>query len=283
MVDLLTFLFLGIYGRLISYIPDPLRSFIGYLLAELALTTELGTRVERGVRRLAEVYPGAQCANIRVLVRQHVRFLVDVFNDMLYLRYHHNPLPRVLARVRMEGKECLDEALKGGRGAILCSLHMGNFLWSTTYLASIYRIHLVVRGESNPRWEAFANGMRLRFGIKTIYAEGGARKIRSALKNGEVVIFVIDQYILPFFHGPNHPFRGIISRIARIAGSPVISFVTLQQGKDIIIHFDPPLQDPLAEHLEGIIREQIGAYPHLWFWWRRVGKVKRGERTRRQR
>jgi len=118
--------------------------------------------------------------------------------------------------------------------------------------------------------------MRNKMGIKSIYSEGGALKIKERLKQGELVAFVIDQYSLPFFYGPDHPLKEIVPRVAQMTGAPVIPFYTLQEGRDIIVRFLPPLQEISPSVLEGMLMQMIRENPHLWFWWRRLGKIKRG-------
>jgi lauroyl/myristoyl acyltransferase len=271
---MIAFFFLGIYGRIIAYLPPWCVSLLGALLTKAALATSLRDRVERGMRKfsLAKDY------DIEDLAKRHIRFLVDVFHNMLYLRYHHHPLSRVIDRVKPEGDEYLRQAVKKTGGVLLCSLHLGDFLWSISYLASGYPANLLVRGESNPRWEAFGARMRKKFGIKGIYTEGAVRKIKEKLKKGELVIFVIDQYLLPFFHGPNHPFREVVPRLAQLTSAPVIPFYSLQEGSQIIVRFLPPLEEVSSSRLEDTMMHVINENPHLWFWWRRLGKIKRGKR-----
>jgi lauroyl/myristoyl acyltransferase len=271
---MVAFFFLGIYGRVIAYLPPWCVSLLGALLTRVALATSLRKRVERGLRKFSL----KRDYDVEDLARRHIRFLVDVFHNMLYLRYHHHSLPRVIDKVKREGEEYLRQALKEKRGVILCSLHLGDFLWSISYLASAYPVNLVVRGESDPRWEAFGLKMRQKLGIKTIYSEGGALKMKARLKQGEFVLFVIDQYILPFFHGTNHPLREVMPRLAQLTGVPVIPFYTLHGSKHVIVRFLPPLKEVTPSGLETMMMQAINENPSLWFWWRRLGKVKRGER-----
>ncbi|OGP52941.1 MAG: hypothetical protein A2Y65_05160 [Deltaproteobacteria bacterium RBG_13_52_11] len=268
------FFLLGIYGRVIAYLPSWCVSLLCALVARVALLTSLRSRVERGMRR----FPWTRDYDVEELTREHIRFLVDVFHKLLYSRYHHQPKYRVAAEVKREGEEYLQEALKNKGGAILVSLHLGNFLWSISYLASAYPTNLVIRGETNTRWESFAMKMRQKVGIKTVYTEGAVLKIKKKLKKKEIVIFVIDQYLLPFFHGPHHPFREIIPRLVRLTSAPVIPFYTLQDGRQIILRFLPPLNEVSSSELEDIMIQGIKESPHLWFWWRRLGRGKRGHR-----
>jgi KDO2-lipid IV(A) lauroyltransferase len=265
---------LGIYGRMIAYLPSWCVSLLSALVARVALMTSLRSRVERGMGR----FPGIRDDDVEDLAQKHVRFLVDLFHQLFHFRYHHRPLHRVAGTVKREGEQYLTDALKDKRGAILVSLHLGNFFWSISYLASAYPANLVVRGESNPRWESFGATMRQKAGIETIYSTGAAIKIKQKLKKGEIVIFVLDQYLLPFFYGPDHPFREIVPRAARIGDAPVIPFYTLHDGNQVTVRFLPPFAEVSAARLEDMMMQAIKDHPHLWFWWRRLGKVKQGHR-----
>jgi lauroyl/myristoyl acyltransferase len=271
---MIAFFFLGIYGRITAYLPPWCVSLLGALLTKVALATSLRDRVERGMRKfsLKKDY------DIEDLAKRHIRFLVDVFHNMLYFRYHRRPLSKVATMIKREGEVYLQEALKKAGKAILVSLHLGDFFCSITSLASVYPTNLMVRSESNPRWESFKSTMMRRCGIKGIYADGGLRQILERLEKGELVLFVIDQYILPYFHGTNHPFREVVPRLALLTEAPVIPFYTLQEGKQIIVRFLPPLEEVSAPRLEETMTHVINENPHLWFWWRRLGKIKRSKR-----
>ena len=199
-----------------------------------------------------------------------------MFHRLFFLGYHHRGRNRAAERVQREGEEHLNKALKDKKGVILLSLHLGDFCWSISYLASAYPTNAVVRGENDPRWEALSLRMREKMGIKTIYGEGGALTIKGRLKQGELMVFLLDQYILPFFYGPHHSLKKIIPRIAQLSGAPVIPFYTLHDGKHIIARFLPPLQEISPSVLEAMVMQIVRENPHLWFWWLRLGKIKRG-------
>jgi lauroyl/myristoyl acyltransferase len=227
--------------------------------------------VERGIGQ----FPWTGDYDVEDLARKHIRFLVDVFHKLLYVRYHPWPRHRVAKEVRYENEVYLKEALMDNRGVILLAMHMGNFIWSFGGLSVIYPINLLVRPEKNSRWEAFATKAREKFQIKTIYSEGAGLKIRNKLKKGEIVVFLIDQYVVPFFHGPDHPLREIVPRLAQITSAPVIPFYTLEDGSHIIGRFLPPLKEISPAVLEDMAMQIVKEQPHLWFWWRRMAKARR--------
>ncbi len=265
------FLLLSLYGRVIAFLPSWCSSLLCKLVARVAVMTSLRSRVERGIRQ----FPWTKDDDVEDLARKHIRYLADVFHKLLYLRYHPWARHRVANEVRFENEGYLKEALMGKRGVILLSIHMGNFIWSVCDLSLLYPTNLLVRAEKNPHWEAFGTKAREKFQIKTIYSKGAGLKIKNKLKKGEIVVFLIDQYVLPFFHGPDHPFRQIIPRLAQITSAPVIPFYTLEDGTHIIGRFLPPLKETSTAVLEDMAVQIVKERPHLWFWWRRLGKVRR--------
>ena len=263
------FLLLSLYGRVIAFLPSWCSSLLCMLVARVALLTSLRSRVERGMRQ----FPWTRDYDVEDLARKHIRFLVDVFHKLLYIRYHPWPRHRVANEVRYENEGYLKEALMGKRGVILLSLHLGNFFWSIADLSTNYPTNLMVRVEKNPYFEAFAKKMRKKWQINAIYNEGAALKIKNKLKKGEIVVFIIDQYIFPFFYGPDHPLRQIVPRLAQISSAPVIPFYTLGDNSHIIVRFLPPLNEIAPAVLEDVVMQGVKERPELWFWWRRLGKV----------
>ena len=266
---MVAFLLLSLYGRAIAFLPSWCLSLLCRLVARVVLLTSLRSRVERGM----EQFTWTRDYDVKDLARKHIRFLVDMLHKLLYIRYHPWPRRRVANRVRYENEGYLKEALMGKKGVILLSIHMGNFFWSIASLSTVYPINLMVRVEKNPYFEAFAKAMREKWQIKTIYSEGAALKIKNKLKEGEIVVFVIDQYIFPFFYGLDHPLRQILSRLVRISSAPVIPFCTLDDNSHIIIRFLPPLKEVSPAVLEDMVMQMVKERPHLWFWWRRLGRA----------
>jgi len=266
---MVAYILLSLYGRVTAFLPSWCLSLLCLLLTRAVLLTSLRSRVERGMGQ----FPWTGDYDVQDLAQKHIRFLIHMFHNLLYIRYHPWPRRRLAKQVRCNGEDYLKEALTGNRGVILLSIHLGNFFWSIAHLSAAYPISLVVRAEKSSLFEDFARKLREKWRIEAIYNTAGAAfKIRNMLKNGEIVVFVVDQYIFRFFHGPDHPFKQILPRLVRMSGAPVIPFYTLEDKRHVIIRFLPPLKEVSPAVLEDLVIQGVNERPDLWFWWRRLGR-----------
>ena len=58
----------------------------------------------------------------------------------------------------------------------------------------------------------------------------------------------------------------------------VLDGVVIYDDKHVIVRFLPPLKEVSPSGLADMMMQAINGNPSLWFWWRRLGKIKRGER-----
>ena len=137
---MVAFFLLSLYGRVIAYLPSRCSSPLCRLLAKVALLTSLRARVVRGIGQFS--WTGDY--DVEDLAQNHIRFLVDMFHKLLYVRYHPWPRRRVANQVRYENEGYLKEALMGKKGVILLPIHRGNFFWSFGGLSLIYPFNLLV-------------------------------------------------------------------------------------------------------------------------------------------
>ena len=106
-----------------------------------------GKRAElmRNLRRMLgdELGPG----DAQRLTREWFRFASCEAIDVMRLRYRARPLRRL---VEIRGREHLDAALAGGKGAILCSAHFGSYDCAFSLLgASGYPVTTIGRWQHN--------------------------------------------------------------------------------------------------------------------------------------
>jgi KDO2-lipid IV(A) lauroyltransferase len=97
-----------------------------------------------------------------------------------------------------EGEEYVESALRAGHGAILLTLHLGNGDFATAALSRRgWPTHLISK-EFKAQWlNDLWFGMRRKHGTTFISPEKSSFEILRALRRGELVIFVLDQFMGP--------------------------------------------------------------------------------------
>lgn len=112
--------------------------------------------------------------------------------------------------------ELIENAMAQGRGAILITGHFGNWELAGAYVAARgVPLDAIVRGQSNPLFEAYINGTREALGMTVVRDQDAVRRTPRALREGRAVAFVADQGVLglastfvPFFGRPAKTPRG---------------------------------------------------------------------------
>ena len=130
---------------------------------------------------------------------------------------------------QVRGRELLDAALAGGRGAIVSAPHFGNWELLIEYLASVAPFSLVYRVPEKRAGDVFLRRARAGAGVTLVPAESTAmRPLFRALKAGELVGITPDQQpklgageFAPFF-GREALTLTLIPKLAERSGAPVL-------------------------------------------------------------
>jgi len=191
----------------------------------------------------------------------------------------------LMRRVKFDGFEHAHAALTAGRGALIMSLHMGNFELAVR-TAPLLGIPVSATGRpmaNKGLWERVVSG-RKATGAELIDVRGGAPEMIRALRANRMVAVMIDQYarrtravLAPLF-GVRCPTSAGIATIALRTGAPVIPFFVVREGPELHrATFLPPVELPdtgdrkadietgtarLNAQIESLIRK----YPDQWWW-----------------
>lgn len=185
----------------------------------------------------------------------------------------------------IEGLEHVEEALKGGKGALLMTLHLGNGDFAIAMLSRLgLPIHLISK-EFKTRWlNDMWFGMRRRHGTRFISPEKSSFEILRALRRNELVVFVLDQFMGPpigvrtKFFGRETGTAAGCALMAERTGAPVIPAYTYRKpdGRHVAV-FQPPIErldhglsekniaamtQAYTDKIEAIVRQ----YPEQWMW-----------------
>ena len=190
----------------------------------------------------------------------------------------------------VEGFEHLEAAMENGRGAILCTAHLGNWELLIRYGASLpWRLTVVTRVMTSN----FFNAMwrTLRTGSAQYVTEGThPRTLVRRLANNELVGFVLDQYApertahVSQFFGRKAASSTGLAKLAAVSGAAVVPvFIRrLEDGSHTVV-FERAIQVDDATRRETVermteacltrIEMAIRASPEQWLWLHRRWKV----------
>jgi KDO2-lipid IV(A) lauroyltransferase len=187
---------------------------IGAWLGRLGYSP-LGIRRDVVERQLAGAFPGLGANDVQELARRSYSHLGRMAIELTLLRSLGRE--RVGELFEQDNDFALiEEAVRGGRGCVLFTGHVGNWELTGAYVA--WRgldMDVVVRRMANPLFDGYLNRTRARLGMRVVYDSDAVRAIPRAIRDGRVVGLVADQGVLglastyvPFFGRPAKTPRG---------------------------------------------------------------------------
>jgi len=256
----------------------------------LALCTGVGSlawvvfpfRIRVAYKNLATVFPELDHdARLRLLRRVYPAF-ARTFGLIFIL--HRKKFRRLIAGARITGRDKLDQALAGGKGAILTTIHA---TWFEAYFAwfnmSGLPTSLIYQRQKNPLSDRFFVRLRKRYGqsLEHLNSGEGMTAFQQALGNNRLLIVSLDQsytsrgITVPFFNRPMACARGTAMLHLR-SGSPVLTSVYYMKDGELHLDFDlvnlPEYPEINEESIADIstrclqlYEPFIRRYPEQWF------------------
>ena len=203
------------------------------------------------------------------------------------VEYSHLPFLGVkdLERFEFEGTEHMDQARAQGKGVLLLTLHLGNGDLAMGGLALRGYPMQILSKEFKTKWlnEAWF-GMREKVGVKFIPPRNSSYAVLKALKRGETVCFVLDQFTGPPIGGKTRFFgkeTGTALGMAVMAErseAPVIPAYTYRRpdGSHVIgfgsqVHFESrSTKEETHLHMTQVYTDVLERFvrlqPTQWMW-----------------
>jgi KDO2-lipid IV(A) lauroyltransferase len=242
-----------------------------------------GRRVGFALTNLRVAFPELDEARRRELGRQsYVNFAWNLVEWARSLDWGPDELR---ARVAFDGLEHARAALEAGRGALVMSLHMGNFELAVR-AAPLLGVPVSATGRpmANPHlWSRVVRG-RAATGAELIDVRGGAPEMLRALRANRMVAVMIDQYArrtravqVPLF-GVRCPTSAGIATLALRSGAPVLPFYVVREGPERHrATLLPPVEMPDTgdrradietgtARCNAVIESLIRKHPEQWWW-----------------
>ena len=247
---------------------------------------------------LAVAFPHKPANERKKIAKESMVVMMQGGLEFLYCVRNH----KIFDNVRIEGKQCLDEALKQNKGVIGVTAHFGNFpLMTAKFAKEGYVTNAIVRPMRDPEAGDFIFDLRTNFGIKTIFSY--PRKVVvndtiKALRNNELVLIQMDQNFgtggvwVKFFRKlAATPVGPIVFALRTDAVLLPIFIVREGFGRHCIKILPPPELEKtentdetvllnaikFSKIIENIIRE----YPVQWGWVHRRWKSRPSEQMKR--
>lgn len=198
----------------------------------------------------------------------------------------HYPKEKITRMVRLEGEEHLQQALRGGKGVLALSAHLGNFTLIGARLAAAgYPFSVVVKHPGDKGFAQLITRFRAKMGIETIPAKPRREAVRcilKALRANRVVLVIADEFksgdVLVEFMGQKLPAPRGPATLALRTGAVTLPMFALRSPDDTLVLAIGPAIDPVRrDDLEASIRATTGLYtryleevilrhPDQWNW-----------------
>ncbi len=191
-----------------------------------------------------------------------------------------------LRNIRIKGEEHLIAAIKGGKGVIIISAHLGNWeaasLFSPCYLG--YPVTVVVRKIESGIINSWILKLRTRFGNSVIEKEGALPEMTQTLRDGKILALMIDQGtkisegVELLFFGKKVTVTPAAAMLALRCKSPVLPvFCVREEDQKLTIIINPPvklvrtkdLRNDLKTNTQSMtdaIEKAVRKYPDQWLW-----------------
>ena len=212
---------------------------------------------------------------------------------------------RIAGRVDVFGVEHVLKAAEQNRGILILAGHFGN--WELSAVAAMMqfkqyenRFH-VIRKSLGPVLERVVFGRFRKAGLKIVRRIDALTNVLDALKQNDVVIFIMDQHnkvgakaVSVEFFGKEAGTHRSLALVARQSGAPVIPAVSYRRpdGRHVM-KFHPPLEWIAAERpREEIYLNTLGYnrvlerfvldHPDQWLWAHRRWKIEMDRPSKRR-
>jgi len=270
-------------GLAVSFLPRRAELWLGPRLGRLALLLD-PIRKKIALENIRRCLPELGCEGWDRLLRENYEHYGMLALELLHM---FSPSPghyrRYCGRVaRLENFENWQRANAKGKGVLCFSAHLANWELMAAVGAMAGIPSTIITRHLKPEWlHKKIESARLSVGVRCAYQPRTLPQVMRALRKGESIGFVLDQYASPpmgvpvaFFGAKVHTLAAL-SPLAQRTGAAILPMLQ-RRGSDGIVHvvMEPELDlgedladsvrstERLAAKVEGWIRDN----PAQWLW-----------------
>ncbi len=200
--------------------------------------------------------------HIFMIFRHFAKYLVDFFRTDKFTEKY------ISKYIRIKGLENLDEGLSGGRGAIISSIHIGNWELGAAIVGALkYPISAIVLEHKDKRINDFFIRQRALNNVKSIPISAPIKECFKAFKRNEIVAIVGDKdYTSNGIHIDFFGRKALLPKGTAVfslkTGAPIV-FCAMTRNEDdtFTLSFERPIQyNPTGDHrkdIQALMKEYI--------------------------
>jgi Kdo2-lipid IVA lauroyltransferase/acyltransferase len=264
--------------RLIRHLPY---SFVLFLFRSLSIIAWLLDPFHRKVATI-QMQAALGIKNVRLLVLKVYMNQVDIMVDTI--RYAFMSDEEIRRRVKVHGKENMDEAQASGRGVMMITGHISN--WEILgHMKKVIGTEFCIMADKrkDPRLEEIVNDIRVRCGATILPPTGTFHMLINELKKGKTIGMVIDMrgeqkedtYCDVF--GMPAPTKSAPAFIALEGNALVLPVYIIKQGGAYHWYFAKAVDSAqfgvgedavlkLSGFMQSWVESVVRAHPDHWFW-----------------
>ncbi|MFI5361352.1 MAG: lysophospholipid acyltransferase family protein [Elusimicrobiota bacterium] len=267
-------------GLFVAVLPRSWECALGRALGRAALRVDGKRRAiaEENIRRcLPELGPEGWARVLRANAEHYGVLALEIAHMFTPIPGHWRAY--VARTARVEGIENWEKAHARGKGELFCSAHLANWEFAAAAGAIGGMKVMIVTRKTKPLWlHEWLEKVRLTTGVTCAYQPRTVPAVMKRLRDGEGVVFVLDQYMPPPMGEPTRFFGVLVDTLAAVAplarrtGAAIIP-VRQVRGDDGIVRIivDPEIalgDDDKADNQRIIhmIESWIRAVPGQWLW-----------------
>ncbi|HQO57349.1 MAG TPA: ELM1/GtrOC1 family putative glycosyltransferase [Candidatus Omnitrophota bacterium] len=288
MLDYVLYVVVKAFGGLVRRLPLGAALMLGRFLGRVAYFFDSRHRIQV-LLNLKTAFSSTKTPEEIQATAQAV--FVNFGQNMIELLRMPNMTPGAFKDyVTIEGREHVEEALKGGKGVILLAMHSGSWelanLASTT-LGGVYKV-MVNPQPRFPRLDTLLNSYRSCGGSVVLERGSGTREMVKSLLRNEIVAMVVDHggksgQRVPFFNREASLSVGAV-RLALKFGTPICFAIIRRDGgahHHLTIHKpmdlfcsgngEKDVRDNLTR-IAGIMEKYVRENPAEYMWFYKIWK-----------
>ena len=274
---------LAALGLAVAALPRRAELALGALLGRTALALGLFKDhvAAENIRRALPELSAAERASLLKRNYEHMgRLFFEYAHFFTPLEGHYRRYAQ--ANSRIEGLEHWEAARAKGNGVLIVSLHLGWWEMQAAAGGLAGMPLTVVTKAVKPAWlHELLTARRLSTGVRAALHPGSMPTIMRALRKGEAVAFMNDQYARPpmglkvRFFGVEVETLSAVGPLAKRTGAAVITATSYRDMDGVTrvflspeVSFGSALEDPAraTQLLADIVEKNVRRHPEQWLW-----------------